>query len=97
MNEAERIEKLTGEVAALNAFCLALIGAYPDRAELARHFNGLVESLTAQSLAMPVPELRLQGMRDFASGLQEAIRRYDELASAARSGSRPAADGTAQL
>ncbi len=78
MDAAERIEKLTGEMAALTAFCVAVIGTHPDRAALSQRFAALAETLTARSLAMPVPEQRLQGMRDLVTRLQEAAGHFDK-------------------
>jgi hypothetical protein len=73
MSEASRLEYLAGQVAALNAFAIALINAHPDLAALQAEYGRLAENQVALSSPEPVSEAYLNGQQQTAEPLLALI------------------------
>lgn len=80
MTDAERIDFLLGQVAAIKAFCLAAVIAHPDRELLADAFHLMAEHTDVKMLASPATDELLEGIAEVRSavervvGLAEALR-----------------------
>jgi cell pole-organizing protein PopZ len=69
MSEASRLEYLAGQVAALNAFAIALTDTHPDREALQSEYGRLAENQVALSSPEPVSEAYLNGQQQTAEPL----------------------------
>lgn len=73
MNE-QTMEQLLGELAAIKAFCSALVMTHPDPKSLQSAMDQVTERMTASFLAHPdLPEATLDGMRNVSTIIKSAI------------------------
>lgn len=73
MNDSTRIHFLAGQVAALNAFAIALIKTHPDLEALQAEYATLTEKQVALSSPEPVSEAYLEGQQQTAAPLLALI------------------------
>lgn len=69
MDDRSRLEYLAGQVAALNAFAIAVIDTHSDVGALHAEYSRLVESQVALSAPEPVSEAYLNGQQQTAEPL----------------------------
>jgi hypothetical protein len=73
MNDAQRLEFLAGQVAALEAFALAVINAHPNVQLLHDDFSRLKMQQESSSLPVPVSEAYLDGQAAVANDLERHL------------------------
>ena len=79
MNNEQRLDYVIGQVTSLKAFCISVIVAHPNPAELLKHFARASETTIAKMLPTPASEAMVEGIesinRDLLRVLQQDVSR----------------------